>query len=189
MFWGSFFANKESWDQRRLPEMVRWLGRRKQSASAHTDLRCDTLELVPDLGEEAGPAAGAHLNAAGGSRFKMQAPGWTVAIQPLALSVLASDTGRWREREKEGWVGVTYFHFALGCRGQRRCLSDIWEKRKWKSDSGLGGGCQPTRWHRACLESEGGWRQQRIRIPGVSWLTLGLNIFLAFSVTSVAAES
>lgn len=35
----------------------------------------------------------AHLKAAGRSSFKMQAPGWTVAILPLALSMLASDTG------------------------------------------------------------------------------------------------
>lgn len=36
--------------------------------------------------------ASAHLKAAGRSSFKMQAPGWTVAILPLALSMLASDT-------------------------------------------------------------------------------------------------
>lgn len=39
-------------------------------------------------------AVSAHLKAAGRSSFKMQAPGWTVAILPLALSMLASDTGR-----------------------------------------------------------------------------------------------
>lgn len=38
-------------------------------------------------------AVSAHLKAAGWSSFKMQAPGWTVAILPLALSMLASDTG------------------------------------------------------------------------------------------------
>lgn len=35
----------------------------------------------------------AHLQAAGGPSFKMQAPGWTFAILPLALSMLALDTG------------------------------------------------------------------------------------------------
>lgn len=35
----------------------------------------------------------AHLKAAGRRSFKMQAPGWTFAILPLALSMLASDTG------------------------------------------------------------------------------------------------
>lgn len=38
-------------------------------------------------------AARAHLKAAGRRSFKMQAPGWTFAILPLALSMLASDTG------------------------------------------------------------------------------------------------
>lgn len=37
-------------------------------------------------------AASVHLKAAGRSSFKMQASGWTVAILPLALSMLASDT-------------------------------------------------------------------------------------------------
>lgn len=40
-----------------------------------------------------GSAWSAHLNAAGRRSFKMQAPGWTLAILPLALSMLASDTG------------------------------------------------------------------------------------------------
>lgn len=35
----------------------------------------------------------AHLKASGGPSFKMQAPGWTFAILPLALSMLALDTG------------------------------------------------------------------------------------------------
>lgn len=35
----------------------------------------------------------AHLKAAGRRSFKMQAPGWTFAILPLALSMLASDAG------------------------------------------------------------------------------------------------
>lgn len=62
-------------------------------------------------------AVSAHLKAAGRSGFKMQAPGWTVAILPLALSMLASDSGSSAGAQpsiEEEERGVTYFHFALG---------------------------------------------------------------------------
>lgn len=39
------------------------------------------------------PTSNAHLKAAGGPSFKMQAPGWTFAILLLALSMVALDTG------------------------------------------------------------------------------------------------
>lgn len=57
----------------------------------------------------------------------MQAPGWTVAIMPLALSMLASDTGSSAgaqpsiEEEKR----VTHFHSALEYFLQRHRLNDI----------------------------------------------------------------
>lgn len=84
----------------------------------------------------------------------MQAPGWTFAILPLALSMLASDTGSSAGAQPSiqqgeigggmggwGW-GVTYFPFALGHLEQRRCRDDIWEE-KMKSKSALHG-AHPT---------------------------------------------
>lgn len=82
----------------------------------------------------------------------MQAPGWTFAILPLALSMLASDTGSSAGAQPSiqqeeigggggeggGGGGVTYFHFALGHLEQRRCRDDIWEE-KMKSKSALHG--------------------------------------------------
>lgn len=100
-------------------------------------------------------AARAHLKAAGRRSFKMQAAGWTFAILPLALSMLASDTGSSAGAQPSiqqeeiggggegagvygGVRGVTYFHFALGHLEQRLCRDDIWEE-KMKSKSALHG--------------------------------------------------
>lgn len=62
----------------------------------------------------------------------MQAPGWTVAILPLALSMLASDTGSSagaqpsiEEEEREGHI---FPLCPLDTSNKRRCLTDIWKE-------------------------------------------------------------
>lgn len=81
-------------------------------------------------------AASAHLKAAGRSSFKMQASGWTVAILPLALSMLASDTSNSAGAEpsiEEDESGSHISTLPLDT-SNKDCLNDIWKEAMEKKN-------------------------------------------------------